>query len=521
MDLFLWGEGHSPLPMMLKSTHSRNARKIFCGDQCTSLVNEHGEVFTWGKDRGGRLGHKTNENVPHPKLVDSLVNEIIESIACGARHTCALTTLGQVFAWGDDYQGDVGVKRSPWLPSKLSLPYSGVTISKIACGDWHTALVSSSGQLFTFGDGGFGVLGHGDLRSFSEPKEVEALRGMKVKAVACGLWHTAAVVELGGEHSEGRLFTWGDNEEGKLGHPWKRKTLLPSLVASLEDQGFVHVSCGVTMTAAITINGKLFVLGSSSLVKIEGALEGEFVKEISCGSFHVAVLTLKGEVYTWGKGANGRLGHGDTEDRIFPVRVEALRGRLVRSVACGSSFTAALCSQKPVYDKIECSGCRSVLGFMRKKHTCCSCGQVFCSSCTRSKAIKKQSRVCESCLGQLQSSSESEASSPRLAVFLKKGLLALKNDARKVTEPANKIEGLKDCRRWGQVACPAFFCEFQTGYATKREDESKMGLPSSRLQTEFKKPGKSLFAEIEQLRKEVSLRVYFFGVLLVISLHVE
>jgi hypothetical protein len=55
----------------------------------------------------------------------------------------------------------------------------------------------------------------------TRPQEVETLRELKVLKVACGVWHTAAVVEhttADGLSSLNRLYTWGDGDKCRLGH---------------------------------------------------------------------------------------------------------------------------------------------------------------------------------------------------------------------------------------------------------------------------------------------------------------
>ncbi|KAL4290525.1 hypothetical protein GQ457_14G018730 [Hibiscus cannabinus] len=87
------------------------------------------------------------------------------------------------------------------------------------------------------------------------------------------------------------------------------------------------------MTIALTTNGHAYTMGSHVSgqlgnpqaveelpICVVGNLTKNFVQEIACGAFHVAVITSKTEVYTWGKGANGQLGHGDTDDRNPPFR---------------------------------------------------------------------------------------------------------------------------------------------------------------------------------------------------------
>ena len=63
----------------------------------------------------------------------------------------------------------------------------------MSCGPYHTAAVTSDGFLYTWGNGLFGKLGHGNHASFYSPRKVVALEGYHVLSVACGWWHTAAV----------------------------------------------------------------------------------------------------------------------------------------------------------------------------------------------------------------------------------------------------------------------------------------------------------------------------------------
>lgn len=76
----------------------------------------------------------------------------------------------------------------------------------MTCGSYHTAAVSGNGDLFTWGGGMYGKLGHGNELGHSTPKRVEALAGLPVSQIACGSRHTVAVV------SNGALYSWGDKE---------------------------------------------------------------------------------------------------------------------------------------------------------------------------------------------------------------------------------------------------------------------------------------------------------------------
>ncbi|KAF8378430.1 hypothetical protein HHK36_029769 [Tetracentron sinense] len=464
-DVYIWGEGigdgvlgggmyrvgnssmanmDANLPKALESTEVLDVHNIACGGRHVVLVTKQGEIFSWGEESGGRLGHGVDADVSHPKLIDTLSGMNIELVACGEYHTCAVTLSGDLYTWGDGTHNSGllghGSEASHWIPKKVSGKMEGIHISSISCGPWHTAALTSAGQLFTFGDGTFGALGHGDHSSTNLPREVETLKGLRTMRVACGVWHTAAVVEvmIGSSNSDcsssGKLFTWGDGDKGRLGHGDRDPRLLPTCVAALGDASFCQVACGNNITIALTTSGRVYTMGSTVNGQlgspeadgklptcIEGKIRNSHIEEIACGSYHVAVLTSKTEVYTWGKGANGRLGHGDNDDRNTPTLVEALKDKQVKSVLCGSNFTAVICLHKWVSsaDHSVCSGCHNPFGFRRKRHNCYNCGLVFCKACSSRKSLKaslapninKPYRVCDDCFTKLKKAMESRLNS--------------------------------------------------------------------------------------------------------------
>ncbi|KAJ8762952.1 hypothetical protein K2173_023081 [Erythroxylum novogranatense] len=436
------------LPRPLESNVVLDVHHIGCGVRHAALVTRQGEVFTWGEESGGRLGHGVGKDVIQPRLVESLAVTTVDFVACGEFHTCAVTIAGELYTWGDGTHNagllGHGTDVCHWIPKRISGPLEGLQVSSVTCGPWHTALITSTGQLFTFGDGTFGVLGHGDRESVAFPREVESLSGLRTIGVACGVWHTAAVVEVivtqsSASVSSGKLFTWGDGDKNRLGHGDKEPRLKPTCVPALIDYNFHKVSCGHSLTVGLTTSGHVFTMGSTVYGQlgnrhadgkhsclVEDKLSGESVEEIACGAYHVAVLTSRNEVYTWGKGANGRLGHGDIEDRKTPTLVEALKDRHVKYIACGANYTAAICLHKWVSgaEQSQCSSCRQAFGFTRKRHNCYNCGLVHCHSCSSRKAMRaalapnpgKPYRVCDSCFVKLNKVSEAIINNRRNSV---------------------------------------------------------------------------------------------------------
>ena len=76
---------------------------------------------------------------------------------------------------------------------------SGKQISHISCGNTYSAAITGSGELFTWGRGNYGRLGHGSSDDLSEPSLVKALKGHRIIDIACGSGdaHTIAVSDTG------------------------------------------------------------------------------------------------------------------------------------------------------------------------------------------------------------------------------------------------------------------------------------------------------------------------------------
>lgn len=480
-DVFIWGEvwadGTSSdgsgsqvpskidvlTPKPLESNVVLDVHQIGPGVRHIALVTRQGEVFTWGEDSGGTLGHGLDKDFGQPHLVESLAVTNVGFVSCGEYHTCAVSSSGDLFTWGDGTHNagllGHGTDASHWIPKRVAGPLEGLQVVSISCGTWHSAFATLNGKLYTFGDGIFGVLGHGDRESVSYPKEVQLLSGQRAMKVACGVWHTAAIIEVTDQSgsSSRKLFTWGDGDQYRLGHVNKEIYLQPTCVAALSEYSFQQIACGHTMTVALTASGHVFTMGGTMYGQlgnpmsdgkvpnlVRDKLVGEFVEEISCGTHHVAVLTSRSELYTWGRGANGRLGHGDTEDQKTPTLVEALKERHVKNISCGSSFTTCICIHKWVSgaDQSVCSDCRQPFGFTRKRHNCYNCGLVYCHPCSSKKALKaalaptpsKPHRVCDSCYVKLKGSESGNAS----------------NFNREITRPSSSAYGREKFER-GEV----------------------------------------------------------------------
>ena len=175
-----------------------------------------------GKGPGnGHAGAKADVLVP--TLIDTLKDETIVHIACGFLHAGCVTAAGSLFTWGCNADGETGHSSGKDVISKPKLLPSleGVRQASFSRGEKHahSMCVDAEGTVYSWGSGYKGKLGHADDWTHKDPadekapRKIEAFAGVRIKQVAAGGIHSAAVDE------EGNVYTWGCGSDGRLGHP--------------------------------------------------------------------------------------------------------------------------------------------------------------------------------------------------------------------------------------------------------------------------------------------------------------
>ena len=172
----------------------------------------------------------------------------VASISCGNYHTVASTADGQLFAWGANADGQLGMGdyEDRAFPHQVPWTFTSGPL-QVACGGRHTLILGERSEVWSCGCNLHGQLGHGarfGTESLKRFIEVEALSDESIVLVACGGAHSAAVCDDGG------LYTWGKNQNGQLGHGGVQTELEPRKVAALGTR-VAWVACGGSHTAAL------------------------------------------------------------------------------------------------------------------------------------------------------------------------------------------------------------------------------------------------------------------------------
>jgi alpha-tubulin suppressor-like RCC1 family protein len=201
-----------------------------------------------------------------------------------------------------------------------------VAVKQVEAGYFHSMVLASEGLVWTWGDGDNGRLGHGNTDNQNVPKRVGGLTN--VTDIASGGGHSLAVV------NGGSVYTWGSNHLGQLGlgdHGGGTDRRVPTLVGGMS--GVVAVAGGYQHSLALGRDGTTMACGwnnadqlglgdtaNRDTFTVVAGLRG--VVDIDAGGRHSIAVTCEGEVWTWGRGA--ATGHGVDDDDaqwLVPTKV--------------------------------------------------------------------------------------------------------------------------------------------------------------------------------------------------------
>ncbi|KAG9492301.1 hypothetical protein GDO78_000687 [Eleutherodactylus coqui] len=333
--------------------------QLIGGEQTLFAVTADGKLYATGYGAGGRLGIGGTESVSTPTLLESIQHVFVKKVAVnsGGKHCLALSSEGEVYSWGEAEDGKLGHgNRSPCDRPRVIESLRGTEVIDIAAGGAHSACITAAGELYTWGKGRYGRLGHGDSEDQLKPKLVEALQGYRVIDIACGSGDAQTLCLT----DDDTVWSWGDGDYGKLGRGGSDGCKVPMKIDSLMGLGVTKVECGSQFSVALTKSGAVYTWGKGDYHRlghgsddhvrrprqVQG-LQGKKVIAIATGSLHCVCCTEDGEVYTWGDNDEGQLGDGTTNAIQRPRLVAALQGKKINRVACGSAHTLAWSTSKP------------------------------------------------------------------------------------------------------------------------------------------------------------------------------
>ena len=314
-------------------------RLFSSGNEATEISSDEEEELD---PAAGLLGHGEGvTRLTSPTALPSLLGgEHAESVSAGIHHSLAIAADGSVWSWGCGIRSGHGDKEDVLQPKKIEA-FAGQRVVAVSAGGNHSLAATADGPVWSWGHGTFGKLGHGDEQHQLLPKKTEGLAGQRVVDVSAGLCHSLALT------AEGDVWSWGVGWNGVLGHGDEQRHPLPKKMEAFAGQRVVAVSTRNHTSLAVTADGAVWSWGNKHPPeKVEG-LAGQHVVAASAGNHHSLAVTADGTVWSWGDGMCS--GHGDQKDLQRPQKIEAFAGQRVVAVSAGFEHSLAATADGAVW----------------------------------------------------------------------------------------------------------------------------------------------------------------------------
>lgn len=276
--------GWNPTPALIVLPDQNGpVTQVAGGGESSFILTESGQLYAFGSNVFGQLGHETNINQitgkanPTPTLVTLPgQNGRVVEVAPGLHHTLVLTESGQLYSFGANTSGQLGRETTPepgkWAhptPTLVTLPDQNGPVVEIAAGREFSLAVTESGQLYSFGNNRFGQLGYDENsgpgpdpfeNNHQTPTLVSLPGDDPVAEVAAGAFHTLVLTE------SGQIYAFGRYRYGQLGdapHDGEfetNSTPVPVTLPGAHGQ-VVEIAAGHEDSFVLTSTGRLYSFG--------------------------------------------------------------------------------------------------------------------------------------------------------------------------------------------------------------------------------------------------------------------
>ena len=274
---------------------------VACIADSTTFSKCEGNLYTWGNNIYGRLGHDcslitstTSNNYSSICQVKIPENIKVSRVSCGYDYTACITSNGKLYTWGSNKYGNLGINMEEYYNE-----------NKNRIMDISNKVVSNLSNLNYLKEHEFTNMQYlKDIDIYNNlcvnlPTQVKGLKNFHVFQISCGSNHMLALINSNNIISDCtinnnnnnnnnnhntymQVYSWGHGKFGVLGHDNTVGYNRPTLINKLSNQNIVYINAGDYNSAAISKEGKLFI---------------------------------------WGRGKYGLIGNGELTDKLCPERV--------------------------------------------------------------------------------------------------------------------------------------------------------------------------------------------------------
>lgn len=364
--LYHWGTGHGPTATYF-NLDNELIKDVAQTHDSIVVLTYSGKVYTYGYNTYGTLGDGTNQTRKSFKIVDTLKDVIVKRIYTNYSSVYAIDSNGRVWSWGRNNNGQLGIgnKNNTYVPTQLK-GFDNDTIVDLAVGEYSVYARTLNGEVYSWGDNANGQLGINNYDTKTSPVKVTAFGDKVIVGVSVNShdssanvhYHTAFAID-----SDGKLYGWGANTKNNLGSPAPANTNIPSLIEGMKDKVVVSVAqTNLGAVFALDDKGNVYswgsndsgVLGRSVMSGVADGTpkilnyfsdKGVIVKKVVAEKKTSSVYAYdnNGNAYGWGKNDFRQLGlNSSVVSYNAPVLIESLSGNNIVSMTNGYRVTFAV-----------------------------------------------------------------------------------------------------------------------------------------------------------------------------------
>jgi len=306
-----------------------NSVSVACGPNHSAVATQQGELFICGDNTTGAVApfQKDQAIIVRPTLVEALGQTVVRQVSCGWDHTAAVSSTGAVLTWGSNEKNQLGHFVAPSAPTKaFCLPKAmslgpGTRAASVACGDQFTMVLTTRLSMM--------VCGKPEIASHGKtlPSQLPVLVGLPIASVAAGKDHATVLTVFG------IVYAWGSNTSGCCGRPFPKNLSSPVPIV-MPSEGQIETPLGTVHIPKIVRDGTTMHIADDVAVV-----------HAACGHDHTVLVTRSGQLLVCGSNAQGQLSLSPTEKPIVD-HVEYVShpqsGKIFTSAETGHNTTLLL-----------------------------------------------------------------------------------------------------------------------------------------------------------------------------------
>ena len=316
-----------------------NVTALAAGYNHSMMLRIDGTVWAWGDNSRGELGYTANPLSLYAKQCAGITNA--RGISAGAYTSYAVRNDSTVWAWGNSFSGQLGNgivdNAAHQTPTQVQVgggaypPLSNV--ATISAGYNHCLALLSSGSVYAWGNNFFGQLGGNSTTNSSRAIPVGIFG---VTQIAGGGYHSLAL------KTDGTVWAWGSNDHGQLGDGTRTNRSNPVQVPGLNNVAAIAAAaqCSVVLKRDGTIwvwgffSGTTDAAGTVTPFQVSGFYG---MKRFAVGAAHILAVDSNDDLYVYGSNARGQLGNPFVDYQSFATKLAGLYH--ISAVSAGPDFS--------------------------------------------------------------------------------------------------------------------------------------------------------------------------------------